>query len=319
MVDALDSDSSVCLKHSGSSPEFRIFRQPKYHFAPCCSSIVGMENRENIILTSIKNPLIKQVRKLHRAKERQKQNLLLIEGTNLIEAAFGADYKLNIIFYTEQWQLSHPQLWRKIVEKKVKVQLVDRLVLNAIATTVNPDGVVATAPRPNITAQNLTIKRLGIALERIQDPGNLGTIIRTAAAAEVDSLWLSSDSVDLYSPKVLRASAGQWFQLPIATNTDLSELVKQQQQQGVQVIATTSKATQTYWDLDLSLPSLILLGNEGAGLSSELIDLADKQIKIPLANQVESLNVAIASALLLYEARRQLTVNSQQSTVNSEQ
>ena len=312
MVDALDSDSSVCLKHSGSSPEFRILWQPKYYFAPCCSSIVSMENRENIVLTSIKNPLIKQVRKLHRSKERQKQNLLLIEGTNSIEAAFGADYKLDIIFYTEQWQSSHPQLSRKIVEKEVKTQLVDRPVLNAIATTVNPDGVVATAPRPNLTDQNLKINRLGIALERIQDPGNLGTIIRTAAATEVDGLWLSSDSVDLYSPKVLRASAGQWFQLPMVTGEDLPQLIKQQQQQEVQIIATTSKATQTYWDVDFSLPSLILLGNEGAGLSSELIDLADRQIKIPLANQVESLNVAIASALLLYEARRQLSVSSNQ-------
>ena len=309
MVDALDSDSSVCLKHSGSSPEFRIFKQPEYYFAPCCSSIVGIENK---ILTSIKNPLIKQVRKLHRSKERQKQNLLLIEGTNLIEAAFGADYKLDIIFYTEQWQSSHPQLCRKIVEKEVKTQLVARPVLDAIATTVNPDGVVATAPRPKIAAQNFTINRLGIALERIQDPGNLGTIIRTAAATEVDGLWLSTDSVDLYSPKVLRASAGQWFQLPVRISSDLSGLVKQQQQQGVRVIATTSKATQTYWDVDFSQPSLILLGNEGAGLSSELIDLANIQIKIPLANQVESLNVAIASALLLYEARRQISVKSEQ-------
>ena len=131
--------------------------------------MVGMENREDIILTSIKNPLIKQVRKLHRPKERQKQNLLLIEGTNLIEAAFQADYKLDIIFYTEQWQVSHPQLCRKIGEKRVKTQLVDSLVLDAIATTVNPDGVVATAPRPDLQ-QNPAFKRIGIAIERIQDP-----------------------------------------------------------------------------------------------------------------------------------------------------
>ena len=126
----------------------------------------------------------------------------------------------------------------------------------------------------------------------------------------MDGIWLSNDSVDLFSPKVLRASAGQWFKLPILTGVDLVQLAKQQQQQGVRVIATTSKATQTYWDIDFNQPSLILLGNEGAGLSAELIELADTQINIPLANQVESLNVAIASALLLYEAKRQLSVNS---------
>ena len=140
----------------------------------------------------------------------------------------------------------------------------------------------------------------------MQDPGNLGTIIRTAAATGVDRLWLSSDSVDFYSPKVLRASAGEWFRLPIAECQDLSELVKRHQQQGVQVIATTSKADKTYWETDFTRPSLIILGNEGSGLSTELIELADERVAIPLTNEVESLNVAVATALLLYEAQRQL-------------
>jgi RNA methyltransferase, TrmH family len=305
LVDALDSDSSVCLKHSGSSPEFRIAWQQKYYFEPCCSSIVDKENK---ILTSIQNPLVKQVRKLHRSQERQKQSLLLIEGTNLIEAACQADYKLDLIFYTERWQQNHQPLCRIIAEREVRAEFVSPEVLKAIATTVNPDGVVAIAPRPNAEPVP-TLKGVGIALERLQDPGNLGTIIRTAAAAGVDGLWLSPESVDFYSPKVLRASVGEWFGLPVVTNQDLPQLVEQQQQLGVQIIATTSKAAKTYWDADFTRPSLILLGNEGAGLSSELIDLADVQIKIPLSNQVESLNVAIASALLLYEAQRQLAMN----------
>ena len=192
-----------------------------------------------------------------------------------------------------------------IAAREVRAELVSPEVLNAIATTVNPDGVVAVAPRRTVAESAPSLTRIGIALEKLQDPGNLGTIMRTAVATDVDCLWLSKDSVDFYSPKVLRASVGQWFKLPVITNQNLPELVRKQQQQGVQIIATSSQASQTYWDVDLTLPSLILLGNEGAGLSSELIDLADKEIKIPLANQVESLNVAIASALLLYEAQRQ--------------
>jgi RNA methyltransferase, TrmH family len=267
--------------------------------------------QRNNILTSTQNPLVKQVRKLHRSKEREKQNLLLIEGTNLIEAACHADYKLDIIFYTERWQQNHQPLCRIIAEQEVRVEFVSPEILKAIATTVNPDGVVAIARRP-IAEATPTLKGVGLALERLQDPGNLGTIIRTAAATGADGLWLSADSVDFYSPKVLRASVGQWFRLPVVTNQNLFQLVEQQQQQGVQIIATTSKATKTYWEVDLTCPSLILLGNEGAGLSSELIDLADVQIKIPLANQVESLNVAVASGLLLYEAQRQLAMNSNQ-------
>ncbi|MFM2313340.1 MAG: hypothetical protein RLZZ04_2616 [Cyanobacteriota bacterium] len=252
--------------------------------------------------------MIKQVRKLHRSKERQKQNLLLIEGTNLVEAACQADYKLDIIFYTERWQQNHQPLCRIVAEQEARVELVSPEVLNAIATTVNPDGVVAIAPYPSISPEPATIRGIGLAVERLQDPGNLGTIIRTAVATGVDGLWLSSDSVDFYSPKVLRATVGQWFRLPVVTNQDLPRLVKQQQQQGVQIIATTSKATKTYWEVDFTLPSLILLGNEGAGLSSELTDLADVKLKIPLLNQVESLNVAVATSLMLYEAQRQLAL-----------
>ncbi len=261
---------------------------------------------KNIILTSIQNPLVKQARKLHRAKERQKQNLLLLEGTNLIEAAFQVDYKLDIIFYTDRWRENHPSLCSKIANKDLKLQPVSTEVLNAIATTVNPDGVVAIAPRRTKQEPIIAQTQLGIALEKLQDPGNLGTIIRSAVATGVDSLWLSTDSVDIHNPKVLRASVGEWFGLPMAPKHNLAQVEAQHQQNGVQVIATTSETEKSYWDIDFTCPSLILLGNEGAGLSDELIALADEQVKIPLMNGVESLNVAVATSLILYEVKRQL-------------
>ena len=262
-----------------------------------------------IILTSTQNPLIKQVRKLHRAKERTKQNLLLLEGTNLVEAACQVDYKLDTVFYTERWQENHQPLCRKIAEKEIKTQLVSLEVLNAIATTVNPDGVVAIAPRRLAYEPAISKTKLGIALQRLQDPGNLGTIIRTAAATSVDSIWLSDDSVDIHSPKVLRASVGEWFRVPIATAQNFSEVVRQHQQAGAQIVATTSQANKSYWQVDFTRPTLLLLGNESAGLSSDLMAIADEQVKIPLANGVESLNVAVATALLLYEAKRQSIIN----------
>jgi RNA methyltransferase, TrmH family len=263
----------------------------------------------NIILTSTKNPLVRQVRKLHRAKERHKQNLLLLEGTNLIEAACQVDYKLDIVFHTDHWQSNHQQLCLKIAQKGFKTQLVSPEVLGAIATTINPDGVVAIAPSRLATQPVVAQTQLGIALSRLQDPGNLGTIIRTSVAAGVDSLWLSADSVDINSPKVLRATAGEWFRIPVGISQNFLELIEQHQQAGIQVVATTAKASKSYWEIDFTRPSLILLGNEGAGLSTELIALADEQVTIPVANGVESLNVAVATALLLYEAKRQLTSN----------
>ncbi|MEL6440361.1 MAG: RNA methyltransferase [Cyanobacteria bacterium J06621_8] len=262
---------------------------------------------ENIILTSIKNPLIKQVRRLHQSKERAKQNLLLIEGTNLLEAACDADYKLDIIFSTASWRANHQLLCQALEAKNFKIQEVSTDVLKAIATTVNPDGVVAIAPRPDALQQTRKIERLGIAFEVLQDPGNLGSAVRTAAAAEVEGIWLSPHSVDIYSPKVLRASAGQWFNVSLYESQNLMELILEQQQQGVQIIATSSRADKTYWEVDYTLPSLILLGNEKAGLSPELMESADVQVTIPLGNNVESLNVSVAAALMLYEAKRQLS------------
>ena len=261
---------------------------------------------ETKIITSTKNPLIKQIRKLHRHKERQKQNLLLLEGTNLIAAACQVDYKLDIIFCTARWREHYQQLCLKFANWGTRIELVTPEVLKAIATTVNPDGVVAIAPRRLSKTSAIPSTNLGLAIERLQDPGNLGTIIRTAVATGVDCLWLSKESVDIDNPKVLRASVGEWFRLPVATQQDLSVVVQQHQQQGIQVIATTSEAIKNYWELDFNRPSLILLGNEGAGLSADLINLADEKVKIPLSNGVESLNVAIATALFLYEAKRQL-------------
>lgn len=257
------------------------------------------------MLTSIQNPLIKQIRKLHRAKDRQEQQLFLLEGTHLLEEACAVNYPLMTVCCTPSWQESHPALWEKIVERSPRVELVSPEVLQAIATTVQPDGVVATAQRVNSDLAASDRPSLGLALETLQDPGNLGTVIRTAAAAGVESLWISADSVDLDHPKVLRASAGQWFRLPMRVSSDLLAQVKQFRHQGVQVVATLPTAALTYWQVDLTCPTLILMGNEGAGLSAELAALADVAVKIPVAAGVESLNVAITTALILYEARRQ--------------
>jgi TrmH family RNA methyltransferase len=181
---------------------------------------------------------------------------------------------------------------------------VSEAILAAIATTVTPDGVVAIAPRqlPRSPASTLS---LGLMLETLQDPGNLGTIIRTAAAAGVEGLWLTADSVDVDHPKVLRASAGQWFRLPIGITAEPLAHIQACRASGMQIVATLPDASNRYWDVDLVVPTLFLLGNEGAGLSPSWVEQADVVVQIPLAAGVESLNVAIATALLVYEAQRQ--------------
>ena len=254
------------------------------------------------MLTSIKNPLIKQIRKLQNSKHRRAQNLLLLEGTNLLEAACEAGYDLEAICYTPHWQEKNPELWAKLKGLGKRIEVVSEEVLSAIATTINPDGIVATATRPSLNKATLSHLQLGLMVEHLQDPGNMGTIIRTGVATGVDGIWATENSVEFDHPKVLRASVGAWFRLPMTVSSDIANLIKQF---SGQVVATLPYAEKTYWEVDFQQPTLILLGNEGAGLSPELAHLATEQIKIPLANEVESLNVAIAASLLLYEAKRQ--------------
>jgi TrmH family RNA methyltransferase len=243
------------------------------------------------------------MRKLHQTKERRQQQLFLVEGTHLLEAALKADRPIVTLCYTIAWQSKYPQLYEQAQQVAQRIELVSVDVLRAVATTVEPDGVVATIERTATPAPSFI--SLGLVLETIQDPGNLGAMIRTAAAAGAEGILLSGDSVDFDHPKVLRASAGQWFQLPMAASSDLKADLSRYQSQGMQIIATRPAATLTYWQVDLRQPTLVLMGNEGAGLSSELAAIADQQVTIPLNPGVESLNVAIAAALMLYEAKRQ--------------
>ncbi len=260
------------------------------------------ESGDRPLLTSTQNPLVKQIRRLHNAKERQQEQLFLLEGTHLIQEACATGYPLHTLCATPDWQATHPNLWQTAPAERL--ELVTDKVLAAMATTVNPDGVIAIAPRLRLNPP-LIPGKLVLAIDRLQDPGNLGTIMRTAAAAGVDGLWVSGDSVALDHPKVLRASAGQWFRLAMATSNNLLTVVENYQQQGVQVVATGMTAAVDYWQVDFTQPTLVLLGNEGGGLSPELMAKADRVVRVPMQPGVESLNVSITAALILYEAKRQ--------------
>lgn len=262
------------------------------------------------MLTSVQNPLIKEVRKLHKTQERHRQNLHLLEGTNLLEVASKVNYPLVTILATELWQKKNYSLWEALQSQTERIETVTPELMKNLATTVNPDGVIATAYRDSRQPQPPENLRLGLVCDRIQDPGNLGTIIRTSVATNVDFIWLSSDSVDLDNPKVMRSSVGEWFKIQAKVENDLVSLVKKYQSQGYQIIATSLQGEKTHWQIDFKQPTILLLGNEAQGLPPELASLATENVKIPLANDVESLNVAIATAFLLAEYQRQLRIKN---------
>ena len=261
------------------------------------------------MLTSRHNPLVKHFRKLHQGKGRRQAGQFLLEGTHLIQEALAAAYPLHTIAHTVAWGDRHPNLLPLLQQQAERIERVSPEVLAVMATTVHPDGIVATAPHREISHARL-LPSLGLAVESLQDPGNLGTLIRTAAAVDVQGLWLSADSVDPENPKVLRASAGQWFRLPLEVCPNFYAQLDYWRQQGIQVLGTHPQADQHYWAVDWLRPTVILLGNEGQGLSTPVLERVSQQIRIPTAPAVESLNVAISAAVLLYEAKRQRYIST---------
>ena len=257
-----------------------------------------------VVLTSLKNPWVKTLRKLHQAKYRRQQQQFLLEGTHLIQEAIATQYPLLAVCATSEWQVRHAALWQQLGHCTERQETVSSEVLGAIATTQTPDGVVATASSEIVTTA-IHRPSLGLALEDIQDPGNVGTLMRTAVAAGSDSFWLSQNSVDLTNPKVLRASAGQWFRLPKQVGVDLAAQLLAWREQGCQILATASAGAMPYTKLDLTRPTVLVMGNEGAGLSANAIGAADQTVAIPMMNGVESLNVGVAAAVILFEALRQ--------------
>jgi TrmH family RNA methyltransferase len=256
------------------------------------------------VLTSLKNPWVKELRKLHQAKYRRSHQQFLVEGTHLVQEAIATHYPLQAVCATPQWQSQHPQVWEQLQATTSRQELVSEAVLAAIATTKTPDGVVAIAA-PASPPPTPPLPQLGLALEALQDPGNVGTLIRTAVAVGSDGLWLSPDSVDLTHPKVLRASAGQWFRIAAQVTPGLPAQLSTWRAQGCQILATAAEGAIPYWDVDFMKPSVVVLGNEGAGLSAEAIAQASQVIAIPMVNSVESLNVGVAAAVILFEALRQ--------------
>jgi len=266
------------------------------------------------MLTSLQNPLIKDLRKLQKAKYRHQADRLLLEGTHAIEEAHRARYPIDTVCATAAWGDRYPDLADRLGESADRFEWVGDAALTSIATTSNPDGIIATAPRSQNRTPALPFAAgglpVGLALDTLQDPGNLGTIVRSAVGAGLSGLWLSENCVDLDNPKVLRASAGAWFRLPMAAGQDLSATIAAAQSADVRVVATAMDADLTCWDYDWNQPSLILLGSEGMGLRPELAAAADVSVRIPIEAGVESLNAAIAASLLMFEARRQRTQRS---------
>ncbi|WP_411871005.1 TrmH family RNA methyltransferase [Vulcanococcus limneticus] len=267
------------------------------------------------LITSRRNPLVARLRALQQGRGRREQGLLLLEGTHLLQEVLRLGLVPELVLSTPRWGEAHGPLLAAL-PAVTRRQPVGEEVLAAVATTEHPDGVVLTLPLTALPVAG-PAPQFVLALDQLQDPGNLGTLLRTALAAGVQQVWLGGGA-DPLQPKVLRASAGAALALPLlrdAGREGLAERLLGARAAGQQVVATVvagdggasggASAAQPYWQLDWNLPTVVLLGNEGAGLDSELAALASHRVTIPHSAAVESLNVAVAAGPLLLERWRQ--------------
>jgi RNA methyltransferase, TrmH family len=259
------------------------------------------------VISSNHNEWFKATMRLHQASVRREDHKFLIEGSHLIEEAIATQWPLESICFEESWADQNQSLLQRILQDANRPQLIvqpaTRELLRRLSTTATRTPVIGVAYEKKINEIDKRPISLALAIESLQDPGNLGSMIRIAAAGGVSHVFLSDDSVAPTNPKVLRATAGQWFRNPPIV-TDLREFLRTQKAASLQILAASADG-RSFWETDLSRPTILLLGNEGNGLSTEMRALATDSISVPMVPGVESLNVSITASLLVYEALRQ--------------
>jgi TrmH family RNA methyltransferase len=255
------------------------------------------------MITSLRNDKVKYVRALQsRRRTRQRERRLVFEGVRLVEEAVRADVLPDYVFYTQPVESDERggRLLETLLKMGVPCYAVNEPVLEACADTETPQGILAVLPMPALTLpQRPTIT---LILDRVRDPGNLGTILRTALAAGVDQVLLTPGTVDASNPKVVRAAMGAHLHIPVAELEweAIAEAVR-----GGEVWLAAADGDAQYTRVDWVEPVTLIVGSEAAGAGKRARALARGRVSIPMAPGVESLNVAVATAVLLFEVVRQ--------------
>ena len=260
-------------------------------------------------ITSKENEFIKHVKKLKDKKYRDKSNEYVIEGIKLIKEALQEKAQINQIVICEDCEKSG------ILSDDLKYEIakqeciyVPQNIFKTISEVSTPQGILAIVEKNNIKNKDSEIdynQDIIVALDDIQDPGNLGTILRTVDSIGLKQILVSKGTADSYNPKVVRSTMGAIFRVKIIECEKLSETLKQVKAHKYQVLATSLKTKNSIYDIDYN-KKVIVIGNEANGINDELISKSDKLVKIPIYGNAESLNAAISAAILMYEIKKYL-------------
>ncbi|MGM0844006.1 MAG: TrmH family RNA methyltransferase [Bacillota bacterium] len=246
---------------------------------------------------SAKNPQVKQWKKLHTKKERDRSGTYMVEGFHLVEEALKYDGVVQEVLVKEEIDL--PASWNL---DSVSVTQLSEDAAKAVSATETSQGVFAICHQSEQDAGELKGKTF-LMLDEVQDPGNLGTIIRTADAAGIDMIILGEGTADMYNPKVLRSAQGSHFHLPIIKG-NLSDWIDRLKNKGISVYGTALENSVEYHRVPSEESFALILGNEGNGVSPTILSSTDQNLYVPIYGKSESLNVAIAAGILMYHLKK---------------
>lgn len=258
-------------------------------------------DRRKYLITSSSNNQIKNVMNLlKKSGERKSRGLFVIEGIRMFTEI--PQERIVKVFASESFANNNP-----ILLCGFEYELVSDKVFSQMSDTKTPQGILAVVKMLTYSIEDMTTNGTPVivVLENIQDPGNLGTIIRSAEGAGATGIIMSRDTVDIYNPKTIRSTMGALFRMPFLYSEDIINTVRQLKTRGIKLLAAHLDGENCYYNEDLSGAIALLIGNEGNGLTDELTNEADLLVKIPMEGNLESLNAAVSTAVILYEAHRQ--------------
>ena len=255
-----------------------------------------------IYIESKDNNTYKNLKKLKEKKYRNKEKKYIIEGFRLIEEAFKASLPVLSIIINSNAKEKLESYLGKFINSEVKIYEISDNLFKELSSTENSQGIIAVISMNNNTED--INSDFYLLCDKIQDPGNLGTIIRTAHAAGAGGVILTKGTVDVYNDKAIRSTMGSIFYMPIIYDNDLS-FVNKLKNDGFKLVATSLEESMNFFEEDLTGKIILTVGNEGNGVTEEIFNLADKKVKIPMPGGAESLNVSVASSIILFERVRQ--------------
>lgn len=249
-------------------------------------------------ITSTNNQIIKQLKSLHQKKYRKQYDSFLIEGTRLIFDAIKNSIKIDTVLIHQDKLDKFSQIINSLNED-CAIYVVSDAIINSLCLTDSPEGIIAKVHIPSINTEDFNNK-LVLVLDGVQDPGNLGTIIRTANSAGIRDIYLLGSNVDVYNPKVVRSAMGSIFFINFHQFNDADELYTHLKDHGYSICVTTL-SNRSYYDISLPNKVALVMGNEGNGVSEKSISKADLLLTLPMDEKAESLNVAVCTGILIYD------------------